>query len=224
MSKPTEITVVAEEFNAIKDKVTTLETTVTEKETLLTEKDVKISELTEELSVKDTVITEKDTLIAEKDTALQEKDSTISTLTTEKGDLEGKIATLETKASELETEKQGLLDQQTEMSAKAHKDLVERVVDFKIALNKPGVENREEAISAHMERATESLKDSYNDLLNEITKGGKPYIPERLQRPGISAIPGEPHTTIEGQQETPEELDAEKVLKALFSGQFRKKN
>ena len=229
VSKPTEITVKAEEFNALKEsasKVTGLEEKISTLESTLADKETEINTLKEDLATKEAAITEKDALIAEKDTALQEKDNTISTLTGEKSDLEGKVATLEAKVSELETEKQTLVDQQTEMAANAHKDLVERVVDFKIALGKPGVENREEAISEHMERSTESLKDSYADLLAELTRSRSQFVPGRIQKPGIGAIPGEPNTTIEGsedQTQTMEDIDTEKILRALFSGQFRKR-
>ena len=221
VTKPIEITVKAEEFNAIKetaDKVGGLQEQITTLESTVAEKDVEISTLNE-------ASTAKDTLITEKDAAITEKDTTISTLTTEKSDLEAKVATLEAKTDELETEKQTLVDQQTEMAAKAHVELVERVVDFKIALGKPGVENREEAISEHTGRAVESLRDSFLDLMSEITKGKSQYVPEKVTKPGIGVLLNEPNTTIEGAQSTEvlDDLDTEKILKALFSGGFRKR-
>lgn len=229
VSNPTNITVLAEEFDAMKekaDKVASLEEKVSTLESTIAEKETEINTYKEDVAAKDTTIAEKDVLIAEKDAAIQEKDTSISTLTGEKSDLEEKVATLEANVSELETDKQALVDQNTEMAANAHKDLVERVVDFKIALNKPGIENRDDAISEHMERAKESLKDSYVDLLSELTKKNAKYIPEKVQRPGVGAIPGEPNSTIEGATgvETLKELDTEEILKALFSGQFRKGN
>lgn len=217
VSKPTEITVVAEDFNAIKekaDKVAGLEEKVSTLEGTITQKDVEIN-------------TAKEDIIA-KDTALQEQEGKVSTLTVEKTDLEAKISTLTVEKETLEASKQELLDQQTEAAANAHKDLVERVIGLKIALGKVELDKREEEVASHMDRATESLKDSYVDLLSELTKGKAQFVPGKVQKPGIGAIPGEPNSTIEGADgvppETLEELDTEKILKALFSGQFRRSN
>lgn len=220
VSKPNEITVNIEEFNIIKEsaaKVEGLEVKVLTLEATIAEKGIETITLNE-------TITAKETLIIEKDSVITEKDTVVSTLTAEKSSLEEKIATLEAKVSELETEKQTLVDQNTEMAAKAHKDLVERVVDFKIALDKPGIENREEAISEHMDRATGSLKDSYTDLLLEITKSKTQFIPEKVRKPGLGIVIGEPNTTIEGESDPKidlQELTPEEIMKSLFSGQFR---
>jgi hypothetical protein len=205
VSNPTNITMLAEQFNAIEEKankVDGLEEKVSTLEGTIAEKDTEIDGFKENIATKDAAI-------AEKDLAIQEKDTSISTL--------------ETRISELEAEKQTLVDQNTEMAASAHKDLVERVVDLKIALNKISNESREDAISEHTGRAKESLKDSYTDLLTEFTKRTVRNIPGKVQSPGIGAIPGESNSTVEGTTtESLEELDTEKILKALFSGQFRK--
>ena len=80
-----------------------------------------------------------------------------------------KIAGAEATVAEAEAENKTLLDENQELHAKLHKTLVERVVDVKVALGKPGAENREEAVEAHMDRTDESLSDSLVDLLSELT-------------------------------------------------------
>lgn len=206
VDKKVENTVSVEEFNAVKDKVATLENTITEK-------DNKIKEL--------------EGVIAEKDAALAEKDTKIATLEEEKNELTSKVATLETKVGELEAERQALVNQNAEMAAKAHKDLVERVVDFKIALGKPGVENREEAIAEHSARSSESLMDSYRDLLAELTSRNNMFISERLTRPGIGALDDELNSTIEGvskgdKNDKINSLSVEQIMKNLLSGHLEK--
>jgi hypothetical protein len=165
--------------------------------------------------------------LAAKDTVIAEKDNEISTLVTEKTSLEEKVATLESRVSELETEKQTLIDQQTEANASAHQDLVERVVDLKIGLGKPGVENREEAVAEHMGRSEQSLKDSYIDLMAEFKVGGKrQFIPEKVENPGaVGAVSGEPNTQIEGtvtKPSAPAVKDANEILKNLLTGSYRR--
>lgn len=192
-------------------KVPALETQIAEKDQAITEKDALIAE-------KDVALTEKDTQITEKDTQITEKDNTITILTSEK-------EALETRVTALEANKQALVDENTNLSAQYHKDLVEKVVNLKAALGKPGVENEEEAIQLHSERAKESLEDSFKDLMGEV-KEGKMIATHRARVPNAAglALPGEPGTSIEGlEDEGLEELDAEKVLKALFSGNRVKK-
>ena len=79
-----------------------------------------------------------------------------------------KIAEAEATVAEAEAENKTLLDENQELNAKLHKTLVERVVDVKVALGKPGTENREEAVETHMDRTDESLSDSLVDLLSEL--------------------------------------------------------
>jgi hypothetical protein len=163
-----------------------------------------------------------DEQLAAKDATIAEKDNQISTLTADKTSLEEQIATLNAQVTELQAEKQTLITQAAEMTANAHKDLVERVVDLKITLGKPGVENKEEAVTEHMARAEQSLKDSYIDLIAELKTGKKQYIPESVQRPGVGAISGEPNATIEGTKPSaPAVKDASDVVKSLLTGSYR---
>jgi hypothetical protein len=66
-------------------------------------------------------------------------------------------------------ENKRLLDENTDLHARLHQILAEKVVDAKRQLNKPDVVgvDREEAVGAHVTRSKESLENTLNDLLAE---------------------------------------------------------
>lgn len=169
----------------------------------------------------------KDAIIAERDATIVSKDAEIETLKTEKAELEAQIASLNKEKEDLEADKQALITQCTEVKASAFQDLVEKVVDLKIGLGKPGTENREESVNEHMTRSEQSLKDSYTDLMAEFKTTKKQFVPSKVTAPGASAIDGEPNSVIEGlttdkEPSAPVVLTAEQILKNLLRGDYRK--
>lgn len=209
-----------------------IEEALVEEAPVETAEETTIEATVEETTPTDTKTTEEQEkpVVEEEDinsqAAIAQKDAEIETLVTEKATLESSISTLKAKITELEAEKQELLDQKVEASASAFKDLVEKVVDLKIGLCKPGVENREEAISEYLERSEESLKDSYKDLVAELKVApSKAFVPETLDIPGIALLEGEANTETEGQTSThsdPPVKDASEILKNLLTGNYRK--
>ncbi len=100
-------------------------------------------------------------------------------------DHETKVKTLEASVRDAEEENSTLLTENTNLSAQLHKNLAERVVDLKIALGKPGSEDKDKALVDHIDRKPESLQDTLKDLLVELeTKPGNVH-PGRVNREGL---------------------------------------
>lgn len=143
--------------------------------------------------------------------------------------LEDKIADLESQVESLKAENESLVQENAQLQTQIHTSLVERVVDLKISLGKPGLEDREKAIAEHLERTTESLNDQLKDLLAE----GKTYgalrhkALEKVTNPAGGAVPGEANSTIvtaEGQElpkKKEKESSLEESLKFLLSSKKR---
>lgn len=137
------------------------------------------------------------------------------------------VLDLKQRVEALQVENQTLLENNTDLSAQLHKLLVERVVDLRISLKKPGTEDREAAIESFMGRTYESLQDSLNDLLGENTTSAR-RSPEEgvktVENPAGGAVDGEKNQKIvesDGNTETTnkaKKLNKEQVLKNLFSG------
>jgi chromosome segregation ATPase len=176
--------------------------------------------LEEQLTTANATIAEKDatieglnTQVTEKDAAIAEKDSALAEATAGKETAEAQVAELKTTVEGFEAERQGLLDQNGELSSQMHKATAERVVDLKVVLGK--VSNREEALEQHIARSSDSLKDSLIDLLSEAATGVKPQrTVEKVENP-VSA-------TIQDGKENPTspvvQLTKEEALKGLFTG------
>ena len=126
----------------------------------------------------------------------------------------------------LKEEKNSLLDSNADLSAKIHKTTVERVVDLKVSLGKPGFTSREEAIASLISRTSESLNDTLTDLLNEqLTFGSRVIVSNggSVTNPAGGAVNGERSQTIEGNDPNAnpikaKEMTVEDVLVGLFSG------
>ena len=101
---------------------------------------------------------------AEVDQLKQDKESltnSVNSITEEKDELKKE-------KDSIEQEKETLENQNAELHSNLHKSLVERVVDMKMYLGKPGIEDRETAIDEHMKRTPESLADNMEDLQAEM--------------------------------------------------------
>lgn len=182
------------------------------------------SALEEQLATANATITERDaeiaardTTIAEKDAAITEKDSALAEATAGKEAAEAQVAELQTTVEGFEAERQGLLDQNSELSSEMHKATAERVVDLKVVLGK--VSNREEALEQHIARSSDSLKDSLTDLLGEAAGGVKPQrqTVEQVDNPVSSIIQDgkEANASVDGAEKV---LTKEDALKGLFAG------
>ena len=79
-------------------------------------------------------------------------------------ELEESVKTLESRVEELDSQKQTLLEENARLKAALKHGLAERVVDMKIAMGITTVEQREEQVSAHVQRSASSLADSIRDL------------------------------------------------------------
>lgn len=96
---------------------------------------------------------------------------------------------LKDQISQLQEEKDQLIQENSRLVQEAHKQLVEKIVDLKISLQKQDVLSvtREEAIAKHMSRTKESLQDTLEDLLAESKTINK-VEPGSVKNPGVSDI------------------------------------
>lgn len=158
------VKITVEELQAkLLEAETNLQDAVTAQDTLKTEVEKLTTEAAEASATIQTLTEEKQAL-EDASNALKESEtnlnSTIQTLTEEKEELTVKV-------NELTTEKTELMEKNAELNTQIHTSLAERVVDLKRTYGKPGCEDREAAITAHLERSAQSLQDSLNDLLQE---------------------------------------------------------
>lgn len=131
-----------------------------------------------------------------------------------------RIAELEAEVAALKEDKQQLITKVAEFEKKAHADLVDRVIDLKIALNKLSVEDKPNVIDEYIARSSQSLQDYYNDLLGEAKVCGETAkLETKVTNPGLGAVPGEANSTINGVAKVSEKpLDIASGIKKLFSG------
>jgi uncharacterized coiled-coil protein SlyX len=167
--------------------------------------------LEEQLATANATIAEKDatieglnTQVTEKEATIAEKDSALAEATAGKEQAEAKVAELQTTVESFEAERQGLLDQNTDLSSQMHKATAERVVDLKVVLGK--VSNREEALEQHITRSSDSLKDSLADLITEAATGVKP------QRPAVEPVVNPASAVIQDGKEANTSADATKAI------------
>lgn len=173
-----------------------------------------VAELTEQLEKVTTEKNELETKLGEATASLETKDAELTEANT-------KVSELTQTVESLEVERQDAVDKTTELTTELHKQTAERVVDLKVVLGK--VSEREEAITQHVARSIESLKDSLVDLLAEAASPKPARQPQApLVNPAAGAIiDGTEKNVIEaaGGSKPPEKpLDAEGALKGLFSG------
>jgi hypothetical protein len=111
--------------------------------------------------------------------------------------LQAKVDELTSEVESLKAEKAELSEKATELQAKIHTSLAERVVDLKVALGK-AIEDRDAAVNDHAERTEESLNDALKDLLEEAKTYGVAYRlhAEAVTNPVAGAVPGEANATI----------------------------
>ncbi len=141
------------------------------------------------------------------------------------GEKEGEITELKEKEqqaqNDLEAQKkenETLINENASLAAQLHKNLAERVVDMKMALGKPGCENREQAVSEHIERKAESLIDTLNDLLTESQEIKVPT--GSVKNPGLASEHG---TKGKVKEKKDKDLTEQEVLTRLFTGAYKKK-
>lgn len=120
-------------------------------------------------------------------------------------EMQEQIATLTDKTTALERqlasaakENQTLLRENAELETQLHRNLVEQVIDLKVALNKPGIENRDTAVLEHMTRTADSLRDMLADLVTEAQtlRVERATLIDRVPNPGLAAMPNEPNAVI----------------------------
>jgi len=144
-----------------------------------------IEELETELSAKDSKLQESNDKISQLDEQIQKLTVDNSNFATQITELTQSKQELEDKNNTFKAENDRLLEENSNMATQIHKTLAERVVDIKRVLSKPGVETREEAVSAHIERSAQSLQDSLIDLLVEMEKTPGKFVVEKIQHPGV---------------------------------------
>lgn len=169
-----------EEFNALKQAKEDVDKLLIEKEAL-------IEKLNNEIKAKNQQLTEKDNSLAEKKADLEKANSEVISLT---------------------EEKDNLLNQLTELKAEALKNLVERVVDLKIALGTTIVD-KQKTIEYYLTRSQESLEDTLKDLSEEFAT--------RENYRGIVTNPAG-GSIDEEKSEDKEKLTEQDVMVNLFKG------
>lgn len=139
--------------------------------------------------------------------------------------LTNQVEELQSRSANAEQENTTLLDENAQLQAELHRNLAERVVDLKISLGKPGVDDREAAIQQHVERATQSLQDALGDLLIEQKSTPVRAFVERVSNPA-QAVDGEPNSTIVATENKPTDksVSVEDALIGLFSGPKLRRN
>lgn len=142
--------------------------------------------------------------------SLNEAQVTLSTLTIEKSKVDGLLTEANDETARLTTENAELIN-------KAHKVLAEKVVDMKLLLRKADVVGvtPEEAVTAHIARTEESLKDAVSDLQNEMKNSS--VVVGTVPNPGGSGPDNNPSNPDETQQ--PKKTTVAEAV-SMFSNMF----
>jgi outer membrane murein-binding lipoprotein Lpp len=203
-----------EELQAQVEQLTQQVTDLTAKKQTLTDE---LATANQTIAEKDTDLQAKDQTIVEKDQALAAKDTELVEANSAKEQAETKTVELQGTVDGLEVERQGLRDQNAELSSNIHKSTAERVVDLKIVLGK--VANREEALAQHVTRTSESLNDSLVDLLVETVTVTPQRTPApQVDNPANGALNDglELNAPVDGKKK--DVITTEDALKGLFKG------
>lgn len=205
---------------ALEESVDSLKVIIAEKDEAIILKDAEVAEKTATIEANEATILEKETLITEKDASLAEKDQKIEESAVEIAELKESIETLE-------AEKELAESTIAEYKAIIHRNLAEKVYEYRVFLRKPVKENKEEAITELIERSEDSLKDSLADLEEELATVNTITIGS-VVNPAIGSTENtlkSKTVDVEGNiitgASTEEELDTEKVLINLFKGKIK---
>lgn len=147
------------------------------KEAELKEAQDKVKDFTTQVET----LTEQVKTLIEKDRDLETK---VETLTKEAEASKETVNGLNEQIKDLETNKATLLEENAKLATEIHKSLVERIVDIKCSLNKPGCEDREALIQALSGRNAVSLNDTLQDLLAEFNASTK-FVVGKVDNPGL---------------------------------------
>jgi hypothetical protein len=131
-----------------------------------------------------------------------------------------------------ETERQGLVDANANATEELRKNLIDRIVESRIALGKSTQEDHDALVEKLNSRSMESLVFALQDLAEETPDQS---VIERVRREGLVTNPKETQTTIEDQKpgsdkpkDEPKELTSEDFVEAAalwFNGPgFSNKN
>lgn len=164
-----------------------------------------------------------------------ELETTNSTLSEKVETLQSEKEELEQSKTTIEQEKDELQESNVELRSRLHQGLAQRVVDMKLALNKPGIEDRETAVQEHSERSSESLLDTLEDLQSELDNNetANAMAATKLKNKG-KATSDQDKDPIEEPTEDDDDNDDDKntddkgitlehVYKDLFSGGIRRR-
>jgi len=170
--------------------------------------------------------------LATLETSLKEmedsKNTEIAGLQDQIKECEANISTAKATVAEAEAENETLLQENQSLHAKLHKALVERVVDVKVALGKVKPENREDAVQTHTERNDDSLNDSLEDLLVELTDRSQNVAAilasaNPIKKEGL-ASDQEPNSQLTDEEAIPtsstDKISDVDVMKKLFAGRL----
>lgn len=204
----------------LQEKNNELTTQVEEASQMIQAKEAELLEKATQLDEKTAELAEKTTELEAKTTELTEKTTELEALKTTKEEVEAQKTDLAEELEAVKADKESLVEKNTELVAKAHQSLVERVVDLRISLGKET--NRQEVSESYSKRTTESLSDSLEDLLKEFSNKPVERTLQSVDNPTVNSLKDnvEPNL-LEGKKA--EQLTAEDALKGLFSGPAFKK-
>lgn len=183
-----------------------------------TEMEEEIRQLKEQVAKMEVDLENSNKEIASLNERLQALQQENEALKSEKAKLETRISDMEsdllvarTEVQVLREEHDDLVASNTELAGELQRYLAEQVVDLKIALGRPGISDRAQAVAEHIERTQQSLRDSLAELLEE--KRLKESAPPALNNPGLEFPEGQPAA----------KLSREEAILKLFGGSRRKK-